>query len=336
MIKWTSIAGFHNVRKLLKSYPNLNIGTVTYRAKVKLHGQNGGVSVYPDGRVEAQSRETILTPKEDIKNFCKQCVLASESFWSNLADDEVITIYGEWCGPGIEKGTAINQTEEKIFAIFGIQLGDSETDEFGYDHGTLIIDPKVISRILGVGGELPNNVRVLPWQGDEVDVNYTDETSLQDSVDNMNTVVQSVEAIDPWVKDTFGIEGMGEGVVYYPISLADMGSLDRHEMSIYSFKAKGKKHENVKNKNAVEIEPAVAASIDEFVTMVVTPARLDQGAQEAAGGEFHKRHIGSFLKWMGQDVQKETVDELEASGLKWDQVVKPVGIAARTWYLDKL
>ncbi len=336
MNKWSSIAGFHNVRKLLKSYPNLNTGTVRYRAKVKLHGQNGGIVVYPDGRVEAQSRETILTPKEDIKNFCKQCAVANEDYWSQFASDKPIIFFGEWCGPGIEKGTAINQTEEKIFAIFAVQFGDSTIDEFGYPHATIIISPSLISGIIYKSGDQPNNVRVLPWQGDAVDVNYADEDSLQDSVNAMNAVVQSVEATDPWVKDTFGIEGMGEGVVYYPISFLNEGVIDLHEMATYSFKAKGKKHENVKTKNAVEIEPAVAASIDDFVTMVVTPARLEQGAQEAAGGEFHKRHIGSFLKWMGQDVQKETVDELEASGLKWDQVVKPVGIAARTWYLDKL
>jgi len=175
MNKWPSIAGFHNVRKLMKIYPNLNVGTVAYRAKVKLHGQNGGIAVYPDGRVEAQSREQVLTAKNDVSNFCKQCAIANESFWTKLAgvfDDDVIIIYGEWCGPGIEKGTAINQTSEKIFAIFSIQLEVSTTDEFGYDHGTIVIDPVVISRILSGVGELRSNVRVLPWQGDGITVDY--------------------------------------------------------------------------------------------------------------------------------------------------------------------
>jgi hypothetical protein len=337
MFKWTSIEGFHNVRKLLKTYPDLHEGTIAYRAKVKLHGTNGGVAIYPDGRVEAQSRTSVLSPKEDNSNFCKQCVLANEDFWSKFADDHTITIYGEWCGPGIEKGTAINKTEEKLFAIFAIQLGDSITDEFGYDHATTVIEPLIISRILSAGGELPSNVRVLPWYGDGIIVDFADTESMQSAVDIMNGVVETVEAIDPWVKETFGIEGMGEGVVYYPISFSNGGNIDRHQMSTFSFKAKGEKHKNTKTKKAVQIDPEVAASIDDFVTMVVTPARLDQGARAVAGGEldFDQRYIGPFLKWMGQDVKKETSAELEASDLKWDQVVKPVGTAARTWYLEK-
>jgi len=151
--------------------------------------------------------------------------------------------------------------------------------------------------------------------------------------------VKEVEAQDPWVKDEFSAEGIGEGVVYYPISFQGdyWQTLDKHQMSTFSFKAKGAEHKVTKTKEAVQIDPEVAASIDGFVTMVVTPARLEQGAREVAGGEldFHQRHIGAFLKWMGQDVKKETADELEASGLTWDQVSRPVSTEARTWYLQK-
>ena len=52
--------------------------------------------------------------------------------------------------------------------------------------------------------------------------------------------------------------------------------------------------------------------------------------------EFEYRYIGPFLKWMGQDIQKETVDELEASGLTWSQVVKRINWAARNWYLKRI
>lgn len=339
MIKWTSIGGFHNVRKTLGLYPHLHEGEITYRAKIKLHGMNAGIVIYPDGRLEAQSRETILTPKEDIKNFCKQGMLASEDYWSSLADDDVTIVFGEWCGPGIEKGTAINKIDEKVFAVFAIQVGESKTDEFGYDHATTIIKPSVITRILR-GGELPSNVRVVPWYGDEITVDYADTASMESAAATMNDVVKVVEAQDPWVNEEFRVEGIGEGVVYYPVSLAELGNsmLDRHAMGTFSFKAKGKEHKVTKTKEAVQIEPEVAASIDDFVTMVVTPARLEQGARAVADGEleFSQRNIGAFLKWMGQDVQKETVDELAASDLKWDQVVRPVSAAARTWYFAEL
>lgn len=338
MNKWSSIGGFHNVRKTLQVYPNLHSGEIAYRAKVKLHGTNGGIAIYPDGRVEAQSRTSVLHPKEDNANFCKQGVLAREDFWSGLADDEVITVYGEWCGPGIEKGTAINKIDGKIFAVFAIQIGDSVADEFGYDHASTLVDPPAITSFLRAAGQIPSNVRVIPWYGDEIKVDYANKASMKSAVALMNDVVKAVEKNDPWVKNEFNEDGIGEGVVYYPISfMSPAGHFDQYQMSTFSFKAKGAEHKNVKTKKAVQIDPEVASSIDGFVTMVVTPARLEQGAREVAGGEldFHQRHIGAFLKWMGQDVQKETADELVASGLTWDQVSRPVSTEARTWYLKK-
>jgi hypothetical protein len=68
--------------------------------------------------------------------------------------------------------------------------------------------------------------------------------------------------------------------------------------------------------------------------MVLTDARLEQGARAAASGElsFDKRLIGPFLGWLGKDVEKETQLELQASGLTWKQVQKGISAKAREWY----
>ena len=307
--------------------------SLSYRAKIKLHGTNGGVVIDPNGKVTAQSRESVLTPKNDNNNFCKECVLANEEYWTGLARRATTTVFGEWCGPGIQKNTAINMIPEKLFAVFAIQLEDDNVDEFGYSHAKTIIDPEIIATRLG---ELPSNVCVIPWLGEEITVDYADRDSKVSVVDATNAVVDAVELVDPWVKDKFNVVGIGEGVVYYPISVVHDYWIDKHDMSVYSFKAKGEKHKVTKTKKAVQIDPEVAASIDEFVTMVVTPARLEQGAVSVGGEQhFEQRYIGAFIKWMGEDILKETADELEASGLTWEQVVKPVSVAARTWYLKK-
>jgi hypothetical protein len=47
------------------------------------------------------------------------------------------------------------------------------------------------------------------------------------------------------------------------------------------------------------------------------------------------RNIGNFLRWVAEDTKKESVAELEASGLTWDQVQKPVQDRARDWYRAK-
>ncbi len=336
--KWTSIGGFHNVRKTLDSY-DLHEGPITYRGKVKLHGTNAGVTITPMGEVFAQSRKTVLTATEDNAGFAKW-VESNAGYWKTLATrfkgDEIITVYGEWCGPGIQKGTAINELDTKVFAIFAVQLGESTVDDNGQEHATVVIDPTTIKHVLG---KVPENVYVLPWYGDDITVDYKVKSTLETAVTAMNAAVESIEVADPWVKDTFGVDGIGEGIVYYPISFAVVASsLDRWHLSTFMFKAKGDKHKVVKQKKAVQMDPEVAADVDEFVAMVVTGARLEQGAREVAGGDFvfEHRHIGPFLKWMGQDVLKETIDELESSNLTWPQVVKKISNTARVWYLKKI
>jgi hypothetical protein len=331
--KWTSIGGFHNVRKTLSIY-DLHKGPITYRGKVKLHGTNAGIVITPEGNVFAQSRTATLSATEDNAGFAKWVDRTSD-YWRKFDTYlQSITVYGEWCGPGIMKGTAINGIDEKAFAIFSIQFGNSTVDDDGQEHADVIIDPERIKATLGT---LPENAFVLPWYGDAIAVNYENKSSLETAVALMNKTVETIEAMDPWVKDVFGVEGMGEGIVYYPVSFESEGMLDRWHLSTFMFKAKGEKHKVVKTKQAVQIDPEVASSIDDFVVMVVTDARLEQGAREVAGDlVFEQRHIGSFLKWMGQDIQKETADELEAAGLDWKQVVKPVSTSARTWYLAKI
>jgi hypothetical protein len=47
------------------------------------------------------------------------------------------------------------------------------------------------------------------------------------------------------------------------------------------------------------------------------------------------KNMGSFLKWMNQDIIKESSAELEASNLTWEQVQKSITTAARGWFTQK-
>jgi crotonobetainyl-CoA:carnitine CoA-transferase CaiB-like acyl-CoA transferase len=65
---------------------------------------------------------------------------------------------------------------------------------------------------------------------------------------------------------------------------------------------------------------------------LVTEARLAQGVGAVGGRE--PRLTGKFLAWVTADVRKESVAELEAAGLAWAQVEKPLQVAARAWFLS--
>ncbi len=332
-----SIEGFVNIVKLVEAYPHLAAQPFTYRGKIKLHGTNAGIRVYKD-EVVAQSRETIITPEDDNAGFARW-VESNIDYWRaiggmekfSVGSDQELTIFGEWCGPGVikGKGTAISKIPNKIFAVFAVMVGGvgfDENSEFPKeDKNPLIIEPEEIKDILG---NPPKDVYVLPWASYEpVTVNWLDGNTLQPVVDRLNGLISELEPLDPWVKTTFGIDGTAEGIVYYPT-----GPITRKQFSNFSFKVKGEKHAVKAAKEVVQIAPEVVKSIDEFVAMFVTEPRLEQGLAAIGCG---KENIGPFLKWMGNDILKESVLELEAADLKWEQVQKSIQIAARTWFIKQ-
>lgn len=314
-VKFPDIELFHNVVKTGEYY---NFPTVFYRNKIKLHGTNAGVRLF-NGLVGAQSRTQAITPENDNAGFARW-VFERKEFFACLPLKNH-TIFGEFCGPGIMKGTAINQIAHKVFAIFAIMEGDG-------DDANVISCPVRIGELMGVR---PNDIHILPWACEPLKIQFGNRTELQAVAEKLNSFVKEIEPCDPWVKATFGVEGTAEGSVYYPTSGED---IKRKFFSDFVFKAKGEQHKVIKTKEAVQVDPEVAASIDEFVTMFVTEVRCEQGLN-AIGGKAEAKNTGAFLKWFMGDVLKESVDELVASNLTWDQVSRSVQFAARTWFLNK-
>lgn len=325
VIPWTEIVSFANIKKFVTAYPeNLNGNSVvTYRGKVKLHGSNCAVQIHEDGTLVCQSRTSILTPEDDYAGFAKW-VKQNEAAWKDNHENAraSMIVYGEWVGPGVQKGVAVSEIPKKCFAVFAARPLDGNNLPLG---DFLYTEPHILEEI--VAG-IPDTY-VLPWYKDEVQVDWTaemDETYAP--IQLINRWVDMIEENDPWVEDTFKVKGTGEGLVFYPVSNEHLGVANFNNLV---FKAKGEKHRVVKAKAAVQVSADVAANVDQFVAMVLTEARLEQGA----AGSYEKKDLGKFLQWITADVQKETKNELEASGLTWEQVNKPLTTFARTWYLGK-
>lgn len=318
-----SINGFHNVVKLVETYPHVTGNApVEYRGKIKLHGTNASVQIR-SGKIVPQSRTQIIPENDKGNRAFYKFVMENEAYFKSLPDG---VVFGEWCGRGVVSGnTAINALDQKHFVVFAIIVGEA-TDEFGTGE-TFIVSPEKIAQF--IGENKPNNMIVLPWHDGPITVDFTQRSTLESLVAHCNKIVQQIEVFDPWVKKTFDIEGKGEGVVYYPSTNEDITYKRFHDLA---FKAKGEEHKVVKTKEAVQIDPEVAASIDEFVELFVTEARLQQGVASVG---LDSKKVGDFLKWFNTDVIKESVDELAVANLTWDQVQKNVQNAARIWYVAK-
>lgn len=318
--KWPSIELLHNVRRSLELVEEAP--KVTYRAKIKLDGTNGAVQIFPNGQVAVQSRTQIITPESDNMGFAAW-VGENINFFAKLAGANHITIFGEWCGKGIQKRTAISKIDRKIFVIFAIQFGGLEGKI-----ARLEIRPEKITEFL------PHHpdIFVLPFYGEPIVLEFGNRQQLLCVIERLNQMVDQVETVDPWVQETFGIEGLGEGLVFYPES----GELaERLSYAELLFKAKGEKHKVVNTKEPVQFDPEVAKNVEEFVRLFVTEARLEQGVTEVCSGHFEMSQMGAFLQWFNADVQKESIAELEVAGLTWKDVGKAVMKAAKEWYQKK-
>ncbi len=321
MQKWPSIELLHNVRRVLQAVEAEP--KITYRAKVKLDGTNAGVQVFPDGQVAAQSRSQIITPNNDNLGFA-HWVNEHLDYFSQLAGAEHLTIFGEWCGKGIQSRTAVSEIDRKIFVVFAVQhLGKVDQVK------RWVIDPEQITAFLPAHPD----IYVLPFFGKPITLDFGDRTQLEGAILQLNQWVDRVEQADPWVQETFGITGLGEGVVLYPLADTLVDRLDYAELL---FKAKGEKHQVVKAKQPVQMDPELVSSIDEFVQLFVTSNRLEQGVREACLGQLEMTQIATFLKWMDADVQKESQAELAAAQLTWKDVGKSVSKVARDWYLAQV
>jgi hypothetical protein len=326
LVKWASIELLHNVKKSLErknEVLNCGLPTVHYMPKVKLDGTNSAVQICEDESIIPQSHNALLIDS-DNHGFAAWVKQNEDYFKTYIVQQKFMVIHGEWSGLGIQKRTAISKIDRKIFAVFAVQIGDF-----------LITSPEEISRNLSPH----KDIYILPYMDRVFTLDFSDSDKLKSVAEDINKLVLEVEACDPWVKETFGIEGIGEGVVMYPRYSGTQNwkhVIPRDMFADYAFKAKGEKHSVVKQKEPVIIDVEKVNSVNEFVSKFVTVRRLEQGLAEGCGGKLDMKLMGEFIKWISLDVKKESEDELEASKLEWKDVAKGVGDAARNWYKGKV
>jgi tRNA-binding EMAP/Myf-like protein len=328
LISWPSIELLHHVRAGVRSTAELQgtpLPRVAYRAKVKLDGTNAAVQIHPDGRVLAQSRSQILGAGSDNMGF-GGWVAQHSAYFAALSREQLLVVFGEWCGQGIQKRAAISQIGRKVFVVFALQLGAGTSAP-----ARMEVEPARLRELLP---EHPD-VFVLPWIDANFELDFADDERARLEAERISAEVDRIELEDPWVRACFGVQGLGEGIVLYP-HLNGEAVADRQRLSELMFKAKGEKHQAVRQKKAAQLEPEVAHGIQAFVELVLAEPRLEQGITEACTGTPDMKQVGAFLKWIAHDVQKECSAELAAAGLTWQQANRAVSDKARSWFRERL
>lgn len=317
MIKYPSTGQFRNVVKSVKEtadYHAVEYPTLIFTGTVKLHGTNASISC-SNGVLTPQSKKCELSLAKDNAGFAafagrKEVVELIRTLDFQLLNRGIIdtfTVFGEWCGPGIQKGVGINKIEEKIWVVFGIKVTPTSGSSYWIDVPDLVDTPRVYDiRDFGVFS---------------IDIDFNNPGVTQNV---LIALTEEVERECPVAK-ALGVSGVGEGIVWTHLSVGER----------YCFKVKGDKHSSSKVKKLAEVDVEKLNSIAEFVDYAVTENRLQQMADEVIFGDFDRKNLGKFIKAVSTDVIKEESDTLVAADLCMRDVGGMLSKKARTWFFKQ-
>jgi len=356
MIKWPSIGQFREAVKNVQHKarykgqdadgnaifdPFARLPTLKFEGTVKLHGTNASVCLSEDGEMWCQSRENIITPEKDNAGFAMFVKSNEFNFRyllvtaNSVARDAIneswkqdIVVWGEWCGQGIQKGVAISELP-KMFVIFGIAFVDEE------GHKTYFTKQQITDTV-----DSCREYVVKPGQDGKIFCIWDfptwtftiDFENPHESQNELNRVMTEVETECP-VGKAFGITGVGEGIV---IRCLDPGWED----SGFWAKIKGDKHSNSKVKTLATVDVEKINNIKALAETLAHNGRLEQAAQNVFdtlnGGEFDIKKTGEIIRWVMQDIAKEDMDVIAASGFTMKEISNPVNKIVKDFVMKNL
>lgn len=310
--------------------------TVTFTCSTKLHGTNAGVCYsIPDG-IWAQSRENIITPEKDNAGFAFFVeqnkdklieIIKTLSKEHNIdLNKNIISLYGEWCGKGIQKGVGISELEKRfvIFQTFKVSPLETSEDEKAIWFETCeIIRPGNAIYVNWVGSEENKIFNIMNFK------NWTFEIDFNQPEKKINEFLELVESIEnecPVAKQ-FGISGIGEGFVATHLTA---------DGALIQCKFKGEKHSNSKVKTTTPVDLEKLNAIDKCIEEICHSWRFEQALVAIFGTDYEinldRKRIGEVIKWVTSDTIKEELDIISKYGFEPKDVMGKVSQKTKEYF----
>ena len=297
---------------------------VTFTCSTKLHGTNASVCYSISDGLWAQSRENIITVEKDNMGFAffvEQNKSVIISIIEELAkihnidlNKNIISVYGEWCGKGVQKAVAISELDKRfvIFQAFKVSPLEPSEDEKAIWYGTEKID--------STENKIWNIMNFKTWSFD-IDFN-TPERKINELLE----LVEEIETECPVAKE-FGVSGVGEGFVATYLS---------EDGALIQCKFKGEKHSNSKVKTTKAVDTEKLDAIDKCIEEICHSWRFEQALREVFGPDYEKtldrKRIGEYLKFISTDTIKEESDLIAKYGFEPKDVMGKVSQKAKEYF----
>lgn len=275
---------------------------VEYVYKPKLHGTNVSILMDKDGKFECRSKNRVLSINNDHMEFCQMMEKHRESLLEELKhkDQQTITLFGEWAGPGVQRSDAVSKMDKKRLFIFSMESN-------GMFYGDKILY-----------NQYGDDIYELPIL-DRRKINFYHRADVQAEVDLINKIVDTYEVEDPYIKGMFKLEGSGEGIVGAPIFMED-----RNEWFSHAFKAKTEAHRVKKTNLPAAVREPLPQEAFEFAETYATLPRLKQCITELSIETPSMKDTANVLQWMHTDIVKESVEDLKQMNVGYKTISKAI------------
>jgi len=313
---------------------NIIVDPIPFIGTVKLHGTHADILVYPDNRIVFQSRNIVgLSVAKDNQGFAADmsektaAVLGLRDVylkrWKELypsktvGEDLPVVIAGEWIGDKIQKDVAIAQLSRR-FVIVSVNInGTWQKDEEYSDISLSDHDIYSASR----AGVFHTTL-------------YPDD--YERTVSEVERMTEDVAAQCPFAS-SFGISGLGEGIVWKPVPTQYNG-----DTSLW-FKSKGGKFKPTffrvpKQHEGADIMRERRKAAATVAAAWCSQQRLEQGWDVLREKDVERDvgALGDFLKWIQYDILEEEKGYIKEHGV--DEAALKIEIAriAKPWYRAKV
>lgn len=286
-----------------------------YEATTKLHGTNFAMGRDKStGETWFQSRENIITPDSDNAGSARFFSDKNLDELFNLVPDNVVVIYGEWCGGSIQKKVALAQLP-KMLVVFDVYLPEEE----------LWLPREEVKKFVDHNIMIYNIYDYPTW---DMTIDFSTAELFQNQ---LITIMSEIESCCPVAK-ALGVEGIGEGAVWRCVTPG-------YEHPKFRFKVKGEEHAGSKVKTLPPVDDEKVRHLMHVAEMVTPTWRLEQMLQTSCdllnGGRIELQKIPIFMKALAADILKEESVVLEENGVTYKDIVKYVSTIGRRYFMQR-
>ena len=340
----TTIQKFHDIESLRHTAQSIAMHCeyygiaskpiIEFYGTVKLHGTNAGVRV-TNGTVLAQGRNRELTITQDNFGFAHFVAGRADLFRelaTNIFKSDDVTIYGEWCGQGIQAKVAISKLP-KMFVAFAV-----------FDHTTgQWIEwyelPQVFVDFNAMNAQGVYFITQAPTY--KVLVDFNDPTPAAEQISQYTLQVEDMcpfAHLPVFAQYHKGENiGVGEGIVWVAITRA-WGAGQDPDAKRLVFKSKGEKHKKGGEKLQVSVNPEKVSAVAALVDLILPEWRLEQGITFLRENNIPLANTstGQYLKWIAQDILKEESDRIAANPYPWKEIQGTVMNRSKDYFMEVL